>query len=365
MRTKAITLALMLATAGMPAMAQQTKLLTGEKHNEYGLVYILPNTAFEIEVTATHEVRKAGPYYQYAKKFVGTDKVVKEDSEVWSIASVRVRPYGVPNQDYRYLMQLKPGSTTYIGVAEDGMLLSINCDPEELSRPFEAVQKPVEGEQLADREYLQYVDEDFIASQSTAKQAQMLAENLMEVRDAKISLTRGTADSMPTDGKQMELMLNSLRHQEAALTAAFLGNITKETVVKSFTYTPTDEGREILFRMSDFAGFVDADDFTGEPVYINVAVTNRGQLPVDSKGVEKKLPKDAVAYCVPGAAEITLSYKGKELSSKEYEVAQFGVVFGLSPDLFTDKKQPSYAVFDSATGALKEIGARKDAAEAE
>ncbi len=73
------------------------------------------------------------------------------------------------------------------------------------------------------REYLQYVDEDFIASQSSVKQAQMLAENLMEIRDAKTSLTRGTAETMPTDGRQPELMLESLRHQEAAMTAAFTG----------------------------------------------------------------------------------------------------------------------------------------------
>lgn len=41
----------------------------------------------------------------------------------------------------------------------------------------------------------------------------MLAESLMEIREAKVSLTRGTAETMPTDGRQLELMLESLRHQ--------------------------------------------------------------------------------------------------------------------------------------------------------
>ena len=57
---------LMLLAAYMPAAAQQTKLLTAEKHNEYGLVYTLPVTALDIEVTAVREVMKAGLYYQYA-----------------------------------------------------------------------------------------------------------------------------------------------------------------------------------------------------------------------------------------------------------------------------------------------------------
>ncbi len=119
----------MLVASAMPVAAQQTKLLTAEKHNEYGLVYTLPVTALDVEVTAVKETRKAGPYYQYAKKYVGTDKVVKDDAEVWTISSVKVRPYGMPDPDAKYLMQLKPGATTYIGVDSDGMLLSINKAP--------------------------------------------------------------------------------------------------------------------------------------------------------------------------------------------------------------------------------------------
>lgn len=354
-----ILLAVLMAAMLSTASAQQTKILTAEKHNEYGLIYTLPITAFDVEVTAVKEVRQAGPYYQYAKKYIGTDKVIKENAEVWTIQSVTLRPYGVPDPDERYLMQLKAGATTFIGVDEDGMLLSINKNPVigQVEKPQTV---PMEGEKLAEREYLQYVDEDFIASQSTSKQAQMLAENLMEIRESKLALTRGTADVMPTDGKQLELMLNSLRHQELALTAAFVGNSTKETVVRNFTFIPSESGKTVLFRMSNFAGFVDADDYSGDPVYVSVDVTNQGELPVDAKGEVKKLPKDAVVYCVPGTAEISVQTLGKNLFSKEFEIAQFGVTFGLDPSLFTDKKAPSYAVFDPATGALKELGTVKN-----
>lgn len=346
--------------ASIPSInAQQTKILTAEKHNEYGLIYTLPVTALDIEVIATKETRVVGPYFRYAKKYIGTDKVVWEDAEVWTIKDVRIRPYGIPNPDARYLMQLKPGATTFIGVDEDGMLLSINKNPEIVERD-ETPLPPPEGEKIGENEYLQYVDEDFLASQSRAKQAQMLAENLMEIRDAKTSLTRGTAETMPTDGKQLELMLNSLAHQEATLTAAFVGNVTRESMRRTFTYVPSDNGRETLFRMSGFNGFVSADDYSGEPVYLSVEVTNRGTLPKDAKGVEKSVPKDAVAYCVPGAARITVSFKGKTLFEKEFEMSQFGVVFGLPPSVFSDKKEPSYAVFDPATGALKELGAVKE-----
>ncbi len=124
----------------------------------------------------------------------------------------------------------------------------------------------------------------------------MLAENLsLEIRDAKTSLTRGTAETMPTDGgRQLELMLESLRHQEAAMTAAFTGASYKETVVRSYTFTPEDEGRSVLFRMSDFAGFVDADDYSGDPVYMWMSPSQaKGSFRSTTRGEEKKLPKDA------------------------------------------------------------------------
>ncbi|MDE6226134.1 MAG: DUF4831 family protein [Muribaculaceae bacterium] len=352
--------AILLLAATLPVFSQQTKILTAEKHNEYGLLYTLPLTALEVEVTAVREVKTAGPYYRYAKKYTGTDNVIKENSESWTIKEVKVRPYGVPNPDSRYIMQLKPGALTYIGVDADNMLLSINADPQAPSASGALPGVVTEGEKLAPQEYLQYVDEDFIASQSSAKQAQMLAENLMEIRDAKVSLTRGTAETMPADGKQMELMLNSLAHQEKALSAAFLGNVVRETVVRRFSYVPSGNSRTTLFRLSDFEGFVGADDYSGEPVYISVNITDEGSLPTDSKGEEKKMPKDAVAYCVPGAAKITVSYMGRDLFASEFEMAQFGVVFGLNPAIFTDKKAPSYAVFDPSTGALKEIGVIKE-----
>lgn len=354
MRSSILT-ALVIMLAGFSASAQQTKTLTADKHNEYGLVYTLPTTSLRIDVTARHTSRKAGPYYQYAKKYLGTDKVITQDSEAWEIVSVDVKSYGTPDADNQYLMQLKPGALTSITVDDDGMLLGINTAAEVSALSALPADKKVKTA-VDMNEYLQYVNEDFLASQSSAKRAQLLSESIMEVRDSKVSLTRGTAETMPTDGRQLELMLASLSHQEESMAAAFLGTESVEEVTRSYTFTPGEEGRNILFRMSDFAGFVDADDYSGDPVYIDVSVTRQGELPLDSKGEEKKLPKDAVIYNIPGAAQISLSLNGRNLWKQELDFAQYGVQFGLAPTLFSDKKERSYAIFNPTTGALKEIG---------
>lgn len=352
-------IAFLLAIVAYPQLyAQQTKLLTAEKHNEYGLVYTLPVTGLQIEVVAVKENLKAGPFSKYANIFTADSKVIAEDAVNWTIESVNIIPYGIPDTENRYLMQLKAGATTFIEVADDGMLISINKETG-YSKPQPLSVNEIEGEAVTGKEYLEFVNEDFISAQSSYKQAQILAEEIMEVRDAKISLTRGTAETMPTDGRQLELMLSSLEKQEKSLMNAFTGSSWKERIVKSFSYVPEKEGKSVICRLSLTDGLVDANDYSGEPVYITVNIEEEAELPLDSKGEEKKIPKDAVMYCIPGTASVTLTYGGNIINQKTFELSQFGMLFGLNPSIFSDKKEPSYAIFDPTNGALKELGTLK------
>lgn len=341
----------------MPAVAQQTRMLTADKGNDYGLVYMLPTTVLDIELEAEQTVRKAGPFRQYAKRYIGTDNVVMEDSETWTLTKVRVTPRGVADPDRRFVMQLKPGALTSICVADDGMLLAINREAEPAAKPDDWNNTELTPSTLTGNEYLQYVDEDFIASQSSAKRAQLLAGSLMDVRDSKVALTRGTAETMPTDGRQLELMLESLRHQEKCMTEAFTGSTQTRKVVTKLTFTPDPDkpGRSTLCRLSDFAGFVASDDYSGEPVYIDIREVNRGELPLNDKGEERPWPKEGVAYTIPGTANVSISADGHSLFNADIDMAQYGVTFALSPSLFTDKKAPQQALFNPSTGAVVSI----------
>lgn len=352
-----ISLILLAVSIPMSLSAQQTKILTAEKHNEYGLVYFLPTTVLNVEVTAEIRTMKRGPYYQYARKFLGTDDVIKNDASAARITSLKVVPTGVADTEASYLMQLKPGALTYLCVADDGMLLAINkrLDSSQTIRKDGADQNAQESARSG-KEYLKYVNEDFIASQSSFKQAEMLAESLMEIRESKLELTRGTAETMPVDGRQMELMLKALDEQERSIAEAFTGVETKTVVSRTFSYTPDEEGRFTLLRMSDFAGFVDPDDLSGAPVYIEISDIIAPDIPVDAKGEEKKIPKDAVIYTLPGSAMVTITFDGQILFKDRIEMAQMGMNFGLAPALFTDKKQPSWATFNPVTGAVDGIG---------
>lgn len=55
MKKGIIALCLLCSISGV---AQETTKLTAGKHNEYGLIYSLPNTVFDIEVIATQTITK-------------------------------------------------------------------------------------------------------------------------------------------------------------------------------------------------------------------------------------------------------------------------------------------------------------------
>lgn len=344
----------------IPVFSQETQRFTANKHNEYGLVYSLPVTHLNIEVEAVSTIKKAGPYYKYAKKYLGVSDVISSDSQTWDIKEVAVTPLGVPDKQNEYLMQLKGGSVPFLILDSEGLPLSINAEVDEAvvkrKRNQYADKSVLEG-----NDYASVFSEDMVASESTMKRAEAAAAKIFELRESRNDLVSGNADKMPPDGASLKLMLDELNRQEEVLTAMFKGTVQTETRVFRFDYLPADDVKnEIVFRVSDYNGIVGKGDLSGEPVYLTLKILEKGELPVDEKGEVKKMPKNAVVYNIPGRANVKLSYRGKTIANETVQVAQFGVVFGLDPKMFIDKKSPAYVIFNPESGSIKEIGTVDD-----
>lgn len=353
---KVFSLALALAVS-LGAMAQSTQKFTAAKHNEYGLTYSLPKTHLRVVVEAEKTVKQAGPYYKYAKKYLGTENVITKDSQEWTLKGLDVETFGVPNADQTYLMQFKSGVLTYMMKTADGLLLSLNTENVVAPTPMKSAtaEKP---SVLDNNNFAKALSGELLVSESTAKRAEIAAQQIYKIRESRTNFATGEADQMP-DGQALKLIMQQLDEQEAALTALFIGSVKKSTEIKVYDYLPgtTDVVNDVLMRISDIGGAVDKNDLSGEPLYISMKVVEKGALPVDEKGVEKKLPKGAIIYNMPGKAEFTFSFDGKKILSKTFDIAQLGVEFGLDPSLVNDKKQPSFVKFYPETGAVKEIGA--------
>ena len=354
MNKSVITLALS-ALVAMAGQAQQTQKLTASKLNDYGLIYTLPTTHLSIDVAAVKTVKKAGPFYKYAKKYLGVDNVIIADSQTWGIESITVTPFGVADKENEFLMTFKAGATPYVIVDREGMPLAINKEVTvaELKKREDASRTTADTQADAANVF----SEDMVAGESTMKRAEAAASKIFELRETRNDLVSGNADKMPPDGASLKLMLDELNRQERILTAMFVGTTTTEIVAAQFDYVPADAvSKELIFRVSDYDGIVDRNDLGGDPVYLTLTVDQRGELPVDEKGEVKRVPKDAVMYCIPGKATVSISYKGKQYAKRSVQVSQLGVQFGLNPKAFVDKKSPAYVEFYPETGAIKDYG---------
>ena len=339
--------------------AQTTQRLNASKANDYGLIYSLPRTLLDITIETEHTVKTPGEFYNYAKLKLGINDAVTKPEQSVAVKSVTITPRGVADNANRWLVQFKAGSTPYIILADNNCPIAVNTDniPQKakitLPEPVNAKATPLETAAAA-----QAVTQEMTLSSSLSKRADLVAQRIFELRETRSDLISGQADNTPPDGKSMQLALDNLSAQEAALTAMFAGTTKTSTSVTTITFEPDSESinDEVFVRLSPVDGIVDANNLSGAPIYISVDILEQGKLPLNEKGEPKTFPKGGLAYNIPGRALITLSYNGKQIASQEVSLSQLGVTFGLDPKLFSDKKQPSKLLLDPTTGAINLLG---------
>lgn len=358
------TLFTLLLTSALPCVAQQTQKLSATKANEYGIVYSLPQTALIIDLKAEGTVKTPGEFYNYAERYLGqaaARQAVAKPSSSWRITSAEISTAGVPQTSGEtYLVQFKPGSSVTMTLNDQGLPIAINTDAEETaqtqSSPTPGLIAPP-AESTAARYAM---TEEMIQSSSKAKRAALAAAQIMELRQSRQDYLTGQADVMP-DGAALKIILDNINAQEEALTALFLGTVKTLRSETRVDYLPGHQNIDDLpiARVNPSKGFVSADDLSGAPVYLSMSVTDRGKLPLTDKGEERKLPKNGLAYCIPGTARITLAYGGNAIAAKTVTLSQLGVVYGLDPAIFSDKKAPGFAIFDPTTGGIRELGTKQ------
>jgi hypothetical protein len=197
------------------------------------------------------------------------------------------------------------------------------------------------------------MNEDILTAGSTAKMAELTAQEIYDIRESRNMLQRGEAEFMPKDGEQMRIMLQGLDIQERALRQAFEGVTDKDTSEVVISYVPTKAvDREILFRFSTKLGFVDVDDLGGAPYYISIAEEQKtGEAPDPNK---KDRDDIGLRVNIPVKTKVTLYQQEKPINSYTLYMGQFGQAESLSGALF-GRKQTTQLILNPITGALESI----------
>lgn len=341
----------------MSPLFAQTKVTkkNAVKANDFGITYSLPKTSLVVVVEVTKTVHKAGPYYQYAEKYLGVKNAIVKDETYYELGKVRLVNRGIPDPERTYIVEFKAGTVApYAYLTEDGLLCSINAEytPEQ-SEDETSAKKNKGVTKVSDPSVF---SEELLMAGSTARQAEVAAKQIYRIRESRLGILTGDADNLPPDGDAMKIVISELENQETALTNLFTGVTNKETSEYEVTIVPTEDlENEVIFRFSKQMGIVDADDLGGAPVYLDLKAIDRAPA-LDPKEAEKKEKSlKGIVYNVPGKASIEISMDRKSLYKGEAMITQFGTCEGLAPVMFEDKKAPVKVYFYPETGAIKQI----------
>ena len=321
-----------------------------------GAVYYLPRTALRISVLVERTAYEPGDFASYAQRYLRLQNVSLEPRVSHRVVSITQTAFGQADKQKAYAVKFNAKTVAAnVALADDGRLLSINAEPTPEPQP----PLPTRQRRAAPQNPRQYMNEEILAAGSTAKMAELTSREIYDLRENRSLLIKGQADFMPKDGQQLKLMLAQLDTQEQALRSLFEGVTTCDTTEYILTYIPEKPvSREVLFRLSEELGMVDADDLSGEPFYITIE--DISQLPpTDEEAaakVKKKVYESGIYVNIPGRMRSTLHQGIDQIGQSEFPAAQFGNVELLSAELF-NKRYTTQLWISPLTGAVERLQA--------
>ncbi len=318
-----------------------------------GVNYFMPRTAFRIIVETEKTVVTPGELNKYAFRYLRLENVPTESTTSYTIKSIKMEPYGIVDNKKAYNIKVKSKTVApYVTLTHDGILLSINKEAQQPTMGAIPTDIPATAH-INPRDFM---SPEVLTAGSTAKMAELCAQEIYDIRESRNALVRGEADNLPKDGAQLQIMLNQLDTQSSALEQLFKGTTSTSTHFTSFNIVPEAEGESIIMRFSNKLGIVDADDLSGDPVYMTISPIAPLPSRVQDEATDKKKEKmeKGIYYNVPARELIKIHDAHYTYSQMEYPMGQFGSVEILS-DLLFNKNATTKVTFFSENGGIEKL----------
>jgi len=404
MRTKTICLLGLIAIIAACKSSEIRVVHVGEskEFEDNYQVYALPKTVVYITIQVTKTVMEPGPYYQYSKKYVGIEDVIKKRTETWRISDIRFDYYAEPDADHFYLVHSKKMPiTNCLTLTPEGLIAGINVAspivPEEPAlKPYLHL-TPVANDilpftDLSIKKYISKEDKTLykrviqdsvsvrvpvtnqtVDQKTIEEKAEEAADFIFKLRKRHFKLLAGVADEYPNnagmindkfpDGESVKFMHEKLEELESNYLDLFIGRTATTVVEYYFQYTPDNEPTASLdlCRFSTVAGIIASTEKEGEPITIRATKTGHTQKLKDDLLLKK--PTEAKDDCgffyrVPEYGSIELILGKHEIARQQILIAQFGVINSLPVEFLKDNH--FQVLFYPELGAIKQIAIIKN-----
>ncbi|WP_308558991.1 DUF4831 family protein [uncultured Porphyromonas sp.] len=321
-----------------------------------GVVYYLPKTQLRIHFVISEEQFEPGALVAYASRYLG-ESYATQPTTRYQIERVAMHAHGVPDTTQSYLIQsvATPSVEQLAALTPEGLLYSLHGK----------AYKPTTTDYLADypkgvtkQEASQALPQEYALATSRAKQAEVAASRLFELRERRVELLSGQVETMPCDGPALKMVLDGLDKEIAALQALFAGRTTRR-YYEEIVDVPIDEpaSQQVVARFAPQYGLVDKADLSGAPIYISVEALDHPTQQSDAE-LHKLAKSKALRYIEPGRARVALQLPERSQAIMlELSVAQWGRTALLEHKLGADKlgQLPYTIYFDLTSGSIKLI----------
>lgn len=348
-------MAMVWLTSCASRQATVTPYVAGEQSTS-GVVYYLPKTQLRIHFILSEEQFEPGPLVAYASRYLG-ESYATQPTTRYQIERVAMHAHGIPDTTQSYLIQsvATPSVEQLVALTPDGLLYSLHGK----------AYKPTTTDYLADypkgviqQEASQALPQEYALATSRAKQAEVVASRLFELRERRVELLSGQVETMPCDGPALKMVLDGLDKEIAALQALFAGRTSKR-YYEEIVDVPIDDpvSHQVVARFAPQYGLVDKEDLSGAPIYISVEALNH-PAPQSDAELHKLTKSTALRYIEPRRARVSLQLPERNQAIMlELSVAQWGRTAILEHKLGADKlgQLPYTIYFDLTSGSIELI----------
>jgi hypothetical protein len=323
-----------------------------------GIVYSLPRTALDVEMTVTKTQIYPGPLAEYAREFLGTGEVVTKPTTEYNLAGAELKSCNEPDPDQTYIIEKEEKSQgeIWVSFSQDGKMIGIDNFPKESSpKGFaqwdnavfglqdeaglyprysaSAIREKVDTiirrvsidtlmieEKILKRSMVEYPDRD---------KAEEAADRIRRIDSDIYNLLIGYQET-PYPKESLEFMYSKLQEERREYVSLFTGLTVKENLVFQFRVVP-DPSRES--QRYDLGGFSPVSGL------VEAAGDNSISLVIDRDGVPAGTASgpsapnpSGIVYRTPVVLPVGIEYQGKEITSGYFEILQFGALQSLPPE---------------------------------
>lgn len=350
--------------------------------NKDGIFYALPKTLVQVNLKVTKTEYIAGPYAQYAAKYLDLENVVTDDYNHYAITDVSLKSLSVPDPDQVYFAEISEKTTkenvsVLLSISEAGLAMGMdgtipaNLETSLSSNGFHLKSEDIDYFQyFAETNLVEFSDtiiqkvvvdtvvvEKFYldkrwVEKSDEQKAVEAANKINNIRDARFNLLSGYQE-ISYDAGSIAYMDSKLQEMEDEYMSLFIGISIKKQLHYTYTVKPDKEQNSTLlpvFVFSSTSGIKDIGSAGGEK--INLRVENQTELSnlnsVVSKRNQSTSGNHGFYYRIPSSAKFTLEVNNDIKAQSTFPISQFGETTYL-PSHVTSVQ------FHKNTGAIKAI----------